>query len=241
MNKNLIGLVLAILVLSVNTAYALGEGSDNIFKDSYIAVGMGKSFPHGKVSSYTIDDNKDFYAKQKLKDSNIYRAAIGKGFGNFRAELEFLNSSKHKFNNSHPLIPGVGSYRFHTSHNAYFVNAYYDFKKLHEKVAPYIGLGAGISQNTVSNKIYDQDGADTILWKKKRSNQFAYNVSLGVLFNISKIFYVDLSYKYIDLGKLKSNSAGNTITTNLPVNNTPTQVTGRFKANVLLFSVGAKF
>lgn len=62
------------------------------------------------------------------------------------------------------------NYSFHTSHKTYFINAYYDFKNLHKQIKPYIGVGIGWSQNTLSKKNATSNSGVSGYWNKKVCN-----------------------------------------------------------------------
>jgi len=223
--------------IALYSSIALGAEQYSYFKDAYITAGFGKSLPQGKISSFTFDAGNNHYAKKKLKNANVYKFAIGKGFSQFRTEIEFLHIGKHKFNNSDRYLDS--NYTFHTKHNVYFLNGYYDFKKFHSSIVPYVGVGLGLSQNTVSKKDFYSGNAFVAAWNKKRNTSFAYNASLGVLFNVNKNFYFDLSYKFVNLGKLKGSNT--LVHANGVSETTETSVKGKVKANILMIGAGLKF
>lgn len=229
-------------MVALSSSIALGAEPSNYFKDTYITAGFGKSFSQSKVNVYALKDgNENYYEKKKLKNANLYKLAIGKDFGQFRSEIEFIYSGKHKLNNAVDYVAGdTYSYHLHTTHKALFLNGYYDFKKLHSSVTPYVGAGIGISHNTVSKETLNLNGVHNGTWSKKSKNSFAYNLTAGILFKLNKNVHLDFSYKFIDFGKLKGSTAL-TPTSDPEVATTPANVKGRVKSNVFLVGIGIKF
>lgn len=241
MNKNLIlALAAVIIITTINIKNALGKEKYTFLKNIYISFGIAKSFPQSITNSYTYNGQGHYYTKQRLKNSTIYRAAIGKSVNNFRAEFEFLYSNKHRFHNFHEMMIGTNDYKFYTSHKTYFINAYYDFNSFHNIIKPYIGAGMGVSQNTISDKVHTLYGEDISVWQRTSTTHFAYNTILGILVEINKMFYADFCYKFMNLGKLESNPRASAANSSISSNTLP-PVKGTFKTNVLLLSFRIKF
>ncbi len=219
---------------------------NDYFKDTYFSLGYGKSLPYSKLSGLSLDQNgTEFYTKKRSKNSDVFKASIGKKFDDVRVEFEFLYSKKHKFNfsNSIPSEDVTLFHSLHTSHHTYFVNAFYDFKGLHDSIRPYVGLGLGVSRNKVSAGSvlrYISSVGITAPFQnssKKSSTSFAWNTSLGLIVDVNEHFFLDFSYKYLDLGKAKGMHLND-------IDNDPTtsnNIKGRFRNNLFLLGAGFKF
>ncbi|KIE04987.1 hypothetical protein NF27_EY00830 [Candidatus Jidaibacter acanthamoeba] len=217
--------------------------NNDIFNDTYVSIGYGKSLPQGKLSGLTVDDyydNPEYYSKTKLKNSNVFKASVGKKINDMKIEFEFLHSNKHKFNfgTKNEELGTNYLHKLHTSHYTYFINGLYEISSLHHVIKPYVGLGIGISHNKISAEaVTIPSGLKHYVSSKKYSNSFAWNASLGITVDISEHLFLDFSYKYIDLGKAK----GSPFTIDSVVASDNNNIKGRFRNNVFLVSAGFKF
>lgn len=81
-----------------------------------------------------------------------------------------------------------------------FMNIYYD---IHTNTAltPYIGGGMGLS--SVNMEYTSKLNGQTFYNKEQRNNNFAWHIGVGASYEISDNMSLDLSYRYMDLGKYK--------------------------------------
>ncbi|MBA8666589.1 porin family protein [Holosporaceae bacterium 'Namur'] len=216
--------------------------NNDIFKDTYVSIGYGKSLPQGKLKGLTIDNNdEEFYIKKKLKNTNIFKTALGKKIDSLRVEFEFLHSKKHNlsFFNKNISANDTYSYKLHSTHYTYFINTYYDFQNLYSNLRPYVGLGIGFSRNKLSSESVSLNYSTNFLKSSKKfSNSFAWNASLGMIVDINEHLFLDFSYKYMDLGRAKGTPLQDPLGTISTDNN---NIKGRFRNNVFLVSAGFKF
>lgn len=70
-------------------------------------------------------------------------------------------------------------------------NMFYDFD-MGSSVAPYVGLGLGYSNVTVTKGT----SGNTLLWKSDSDNVFSYQLALGLLCKLDKNWDLDLGYRY---------------------------------------------
>lgn len=82
-------------------------------------------------------------------------------------------------------------------------NLYYDFKNSSD-FTPYVGAGLGYARLKANNTA---SLADNSISLSKSSNNFAWNLSVGVAYEISSNVALDVSYRYSDYGKVKTNGA----------------------------------
>lgn len=79
---------------------------------------------------------------------------------------------------------------------------HYDLVKISQTTTPYVALGAGFSRNHAGTLV-DNAGPQRKVYPGKTKTDFAWNVGVGVKFNIDKDYTLDLGYRYSDLGKIK--------------------------------------
>ena len=232
-------LVAAILALANSAMAKATEGGNyGMLSGTYLAIGYGKSIPQSKIKHSNFGLSNDTYLSTKLKNSDIFKVAIGKEYaGNFRTELEFLSSSKYKFSKTLDGVTGS----FHITNQTYLVNTYYKLLN-NTYIQPYVGVGIGFSRNSSSNMVLvDPTTPPTTVsnFAKAHKTNFAYNLMVGAQFEVTKNVFFDLSYKYADLGKV----AGSTRLTNVStgsVSTQPTNLSGRLRNNIFLLGVGFK-
>ena len=217
----------------------------DFFTDTYLSIGAGVSMPSNKIKHLVpISEYDEYdYRSTRLKKSEAYRISLGKSFDNFRSEVEFLYGRKYK--SKYDTDIQYDKSIFNVSSYSYFLNGFYDFKNFNDTVVPYVGAGIGLSRNHLSNEklTLSVDNVDepimTIIGKKKTS--FAWNIGLGVMFNINKHLAFDLSYKYTDLGKLKGSKDELHADTGDISEGEKYNVKGKLRNNVLLASFVVKF
>ena len=80
-----------------------------------------------------------------------------------------------------------------------FVNGYYDFK-FHDKIVPYLtaGIGIGINKAGELQETYFQQR------KGKNKTNLIWNIGAGAQYIINECFAIDLWYRYMDLGLIKT-------------------------------------
>ena len=101
------------------------------------------------------------------------------------------------------------------------MNVYYDITEINNFI-PYFTLGLGVSRNKIGKPIAEskivledpalnpfslseaEEAPVLINYKSKTKNNFAWNVGLGGLYKIDTNLYLDVNYRYKDLGKITS-------------------------------------
>ena len=135
-----------------------------------------------------------------------YGFAIPVGESNMRAEIEYGYNGKAKLkgdmnyriatNIPAALLP----YRSEIKSQFVMANIYYDFDTGSDWV-PYLGAGLGYARVKADNSV-EFDGQSMSL--SKSSNNFAWNVTAGVAYNVTENLSIDASYRFMDLGKAKT-------------------------------------
>ena len=87
------------------------------------------------------------------------------------------------------------------------VNAYFDLPLFAEGpwgLTPYVGAGVGASYLTTSNVHSIHPSGATQQWPGDSKWNFAWSVTAGVSYAITKNFLLDLNYRYVSLGDAAS-------------------------------------
>jgi len=116
-----------------------------------------------------------------------------------RAELEYAAFSKAEAEGRMDIWDGQ---KIRQSNNiqSLFVNVYYDINT-GTKFTPYIGAGMGTG--FIRTKSYgDWNGGETT--DSKTVTNFAWNVGLGLGYQITNNIALDVGYRFADLGKVKT-------------------------------------
>lgn len=103
-----------------------------------------------------------------------------------------------------------------------FVNAYYDIDTMGNGFRPYIGAGIGVARvsssitaaqtatgftsatTNTTNTTAPANGDAAFTAVRKNGVNFAFNLAAGVIYDINDQFYINLGYKYLNLGKARS-------------------------------------
>lgn len=156
--------------------------------------------------------SKDYY-KSRLHRGQFFNVGLGYKFENkIRADITLsrLNNAKFSYNYSSKRKNYSSYSHFNVNSTVAMANIYYDLlNKDHFNI--YIGSGVGASHNSVSSNLMDikstgSTAANPVFKRYNQSNKnysFAYAVTIGTFFKITKSSSIDFGYKYYDLGKIK--------------------------------------
>lgn len=228
-----ISLITGCFIVSFNASAA-----DFSKLNPFFEIGVGSSKPVSKLDSGIVSESSNYTKRKSIDSSTIYRTAVGVSINeNLRVSLEHLYGGSYKYSN---MVYGEFtnvSNNFKVKHQTNLLNAYYNIDPING-IKPYVGIGVGVSQNKVSGTNYvDSDNAVLYYAKGKKTNSFAWGFTAGASYDITKSVYLDLSYKYLDLGSVRGNGvtgvSGNTANI--------TSVSGKLKTNTVMLSVGIKF
>ena len=242
MKKILLSAVLASVCFSANAA-------SGMFKDTYMELGYVYASPasklkHGEPGSASSNESNLTSVKRKFDHSSGAKLAFGKQYGDFRGELEYLFIGKQDMKSNSFDSAGGNKYRseMNVKSHALMLNGYYDVTKLHSHVTPYVGLGIGAARNEISEeRRIDRTNGDLLnKVAGTNKNKFAYNVMLGAKVKATDSLFLNVGYKYIDLGKLEGSKKvtllnGNTVT------GTVDNLSGHNRQHMFMVGVGAKF
>jgi opacity protein-like surface antigen len=177
-------------------------------------------------------EGRDDYFNKRPRSAPVYKAKVGYRFNEYlRTYVSVAQIGQHKF--THVQDSGeVNSQK--VSSTVGMLNVNYDlvFARLKD-FTPYLTLGVGAARNKAGN--YDVSSLGYISGKKKTN--FAWTVGLGGNFDITKTFFMDLSYQYYDLGKV---TTSNQALINGNVGGTD-PVKTKFKTNAFTMGLGMNF
>jgi opacity protein-like surface antigen len=174
---------------------------------SYVSVQAGAAVPNGKLAHETHDAGVLKKAARTAAVFDIYAGT--KVFSNTYAELEFAyarHNYRHTYkdnNREATLQDNIFTTRLRTMSG--FANLNYKFQNLSTMVIPYVVAGIGASSNKVHNMRISVPSHDVYIDAKGRSTvQAAWQIGVGVLVPVVKNVSINLSYKYRDLGRVKT-------------------------------------
>jgi len=160
----------------------------------------------GKGKGLKLDKDYNQY-NATLKKANLFE--IGAGYyihDNISVNLSYLNSSKFHLNSSSDDVDD--NHFTHDSHlkfSALMANVYYHIP-LNNNFEPFIGIGLGMSRNTQSDFYITKNGAYFKNRKGDSKNNFAFGANLGTLVKFNDKLSLKLEYRYLDLGKIRTNN-----------------------------------
>ena len=190
------------------------------YKDrgSYVEVKAGVSKPRKLDDRQHHEHSIDY----NIKNSNVLEVRGGYDFGSFAADLTLAHGMNYKLykddSDKVQTMDANFQHRTKAKYTSVILSGYYNLIK-HRYITPYIGLGAGISRNTLnktevtSDMDYDnltvtpgefrhlktRDGATT--------NNFAWQAMIGARAKVSQSLELSVEYKYTHLGKMLNSRA----------------------------------
>lgn len=241
MKKILLSAVLASVCFSANAA-------SGMFKDTYMELGYAYASPasklkHGEPGSGSSNEANLTSVKRKFDHSSGVKLAFGKQYGDFRGEIEYLFVGKQEIRpNAYDSAALKYKSDVSVKSHALMLNGYYDVTKLHSHVTPYVGLGIGAARNEISEerRISRLNGSLLNKVEGTNKNKFAYNVMLGAKVKATDSLFLNVGYKYIDLGKLEGSKKVTPLTGNA-VTGTVHNLSGHNRQHMFMVGVGAKF
>ncbi|MBQ9271317.1 MAG: porin family protein [Alphaproteobacteria bacterium] len=164
-----------LLLTGVASVFALNAQAFEF--NPYLAVKAKYAFTDYSV---TTDAAKYSMDKDLFGGSGILGVKFPFACGAFRAEAEYTRTNDAKKN--------IGDIRAELRTQALMFNAYYDFNTK-TSFTPYVGFGLGGARMKLS-------GGDRAI----HQTELAWQLGLGVAYEINEHFTADLGYRYIDYG-----------------------------------------
>jgi len=206
--KRIIGSLALTALLSVpSLAQAEGIGL-------YVAPKIGFGWLNGyDAKNFYFDGDSKGSEKVSVGSESTYSGgiAVGYNFKRFgvpvRAELEYAmfgdtkSNGKKRFVNDGVIVNA--KIRSTLGINTLFVNGYYDFHNS-SAFTPYVGLGLGLSSvdMKLKGRSVDSDGDEwSYSYGKKSTTNFAWNLSGGFSYAMTKQIDLDLGYRFAWVGE----------------------------------------
>ena len=196
-------LTLALLLTLPTLAFAID------LEGFYITAkgGASKTFNTGETSFNLSSGTPRALQNDDLGTGSAFGFSLGKYLtDSFRLELEAIKRTGYEYDGRAIPFPTF-TYNTKIQTEALFINGFYDFQPFtmsNTAITPYLGGGVGISRNKMGTTVFRSNGipsgttidGDTI-------NQFAYKLSAGTLFSLTKQLSLDVNYQYVNLGAFK--------------------------------------
>ena len=139
----------------------------------------------------------------KYSASKYFGAALNYGLkiDRFRTEIEakFTNVSKYSEYESTPYYYSAMSTEF--SYMNFMLNGYLD-TKIYNKLSGFVMAGIGTERVYMNGEIVDSGGYGFYAMNlNQKKYSFAYQLGLGVTYDLTQNTSMDLGYRYIDVAK----------------------------------------
>ena len=190
--------IVTIVLIAIETN---AQNKNNWYKNKFYVRGdIGASIPANKFRNRNAADP---YVTKKLKQTAIYNIGIGyKITDNVRSDLNF-SYRNFRYKAKDPKFPIAVSQKI-KSYSVFF-NGYFDFININKILKPYLTAGIGYGQNNSTDLIaQDTNSGTKIGYPGNKQKNFIWNIGFGTKFIINNTFNLDVSYKYVDLGKIQT-------------------------------------
>lgn len=171
-------------------------------------VGVSKSMDTGTTTFTSASDIVRVQSDKDLGTGTAFGLSLGKYITkNFRLELEATKRAGYDYD-THRSDEPLRASKAEIETHALFINGFYDFHPFSiggTPITPYLGGGIGVSRNKMGKVLRgNSEGALTRRIDGDTVSQFAYKLSAGALFSLTKNISLDVNYQYVDLGAFKS-------------------------------------
>ena len=168
--------------LFAQNPYYLGVKTGIAFHDEYrLSNNMQDSEKHETTSPFLLEVNAgfEFHKNIRLEAIVSYRSAneTSWSLGQTRGESQLSS--------------------LNIMSSAFIEKEFLKFK-------PYLGLGAGLTRNTLDDYYYYQNGKKTEFLEGDTTYQFAWQLSLGTAYRYSDQLSFEGFFRYTDIGKIAS-------------------------------------
>lgn len=197
-------IVRAFIISHVMMISSLANAKDS--SPIYLQFGTGVSFNSGKQDNLENFSNSD--TKFKNKSSIPFSASMGYRYSpNIRwdVNLTYLPEWDVDLSGKNIYSDNVNT-KTSISSLSSSINGYYDFTNISDNFIPYVTAGIGISINKTSDLEYFANNEYAGKAKGTSANNLLWKVGLGVTKSLNDNMFFDLSYKFVSLGKTRSNS-----------------------------------
>ncbi|MCT4635134.1 MAG: outer membrane beta-barrel protein [Rickettsiales bacterium] len=191
-------IILAASVFMCNFANAKSCDKKSPF---YARIDAGLSQPSEKL------DNNNTYYNQKLLRSEFYGAGIGYIFNkNIRSDLTLTGRTNYKFSFDGSYDGDNITANQQISSTTLMLNTYYN-APVNEIFSPYVNVGLGLSRISMGDYSSNYNAGDFTVSSGSNSNyDLAWNVGFGLQSKLTNDFSFDTFFRFIDLGKTKTQS-----------------------------------
>lgn len=182
------------LVVTAN-ALAATQSADQNF---YLRLDAG----HSKAEKLNNDER--VYRKFNPKKADIFGLGAGYNVSNhFRADIT-LSNRDYKLNNSDTVNGIAINDTQKISSTTLMLSGYYDIGT-YRNFTPYLAVGTGIAMNRAGDlKIVHSFG--NIIYPGKTNVNVAYQIGAGTTVKLTEKMDIDLNYKFINMGYIKTTS-----------------------------------
>lgn len=173
----------------------------------YLRGDVGYTHHKRPEADFTLAAIEGNMARERFNDTAVLGAGIGYRFSPlFRADV----TMDHRFDARFKGLPSdatiaAGSVfdRGHFQSSTLMLNAYADLGT-HAGFTPYVGAGIGVARNILSDYTRTTDGGLVERLSGDDDYDLAWAVMAGVGYKLSNNFTLDLGYRYVNLGDVKT-------------------------------------
>lgn len=165
----------------------------------YARIDAGLSIPSEKL------DGNDTYYNQRLLRSELYGVGAGYIFNkNVRTDLIFTARTNYKFSYDGNYNGDNINASQQISSSTLMANTYYNVP-VNDTFSPYVNVGLGVSRISMGDYSSDYNSGEfTYFIGSNKIYNFAWNIGFGAQVKLTNDFSVDTFFRFIDLGKTKT-------------------------------------
>lgn len=186
---------------------------------TYVKAGLGYGWSsdanlHNNGTTGTAQIGSTF---SDVDSSPVYDLAAGWNVApNVRAELSYQYRDGFKVNGTDSALQAgqTLSYGGDIKSQTLMLTGFYDFAPI-SRVTPFVGLGIGYSHNKISSLTYNGTASGSTISGGNApggsKSNFAWQAIAGASIELSQHLALEVSYRYADLGKIRTSSGLNNV------------------------------
>ena len=129
-------------------------------------------------------------------------AQVGRGFGPWRVELEYVWRYRFDYNSDVVAVGGTNRFKDNVQTRSLMLNVIHDFHN-DSSWTPYLGAGLGVVEN--ESEVERTNQTTRVVTNAENSESgLAWSLMAGMLWDVNDQWKLKLGYRYADLGEISS-------------------------------------
>ena len=226
--------ILTAFTLMLSASASLADDSRVDYKRADLTAPEKRLYVRGEIG-YSKPTSKMKTDDFNFDAASVYGVALGYNV-NHKFSVDASLNHRGVYKSSVRNLNELQKTKFKST--SLMLSGYYTFTQLNT-LKPFVMFGLGVAVNDPSN-LYAISNLPTGVRIGKLKTDFGWQAGLGVRMSLQKDYFVDFSYRYVNLGKIRYNNYHLTPSASV-FNRTTLSKAPRITANEFLIGLGFEF